>query len=86
MTELVLPLVVLVAAVTMTYVFCLRPMRKGHACHQSTSTPAEADLDRALGEARLELDRLRTTPAAAPGTSSQMDGLARPRSSTSASE
>ena len=66
MTELGLPVAVLVSAVTMTYLFCLRPMRKGHACHQSTSPPAEAE-DRALREARLELDRLRTTPAAAGG-------------------
>ena len=86
MTDLVLPVVVLVAAVTMTYFFCLRPMRKGHACHQSTSRAAEAELDRALREAKLELDRLRTTPAAAQVTSSHMDGLARPGSNTSASE
>jgi|TARA_B100000678_G_scaffold288207_1_gene296210 hypothetical protein len=86
MTELVLPVTVLVAAATMTYSFCLRPMRKGHACHQSTSRAAEAELDRALREARLELDRLRTTPAAERTASSRTDGLPNPRPYTSASD
>ena len=83
MTELVLPVAVLVAALTMTYFFCLRPIREGRACHQPTSRAAEVDLDRALGEARQELERLRATPAARQSTSSPMDGSAHPRPSAS---
>ena len=63
MTELVLPVAVLVAALTMTCFFCLRPMRAGQACHHSTP-PAEHYLDRALSQARQELERLRATPTA----------------------
>ena len=85
MTELVLPVAVLIAAVTTTYFFCLRPMRNGQGRHQPAS-PAEVDLDRALHEARQELERLRAAPGTGRGTSSRMDGLAHPRPHTSASE
>ena len=63
MTELLLPAAVLVASLTMTYFFCLRPMRNGRACHQPTPRPTEADLDRALSQAKRELEQLRTAPA-----------------------
>lgn len=86
MTELLLPAAVLVAAVTLTYFFCLRTMREGQACHQPTSRAAEVELDRALREARQELERLRTTLVAGQSTSSHTVDLAPPRRYTSASE
>lgn len=63
MTELLLPVAVLIVSLAMTYFFCLRPMRTGQACHQPTPRPTEADLDRALTQAKQELEQLRTAPA-----------------------
>lgn len=68
MPELFLPVAVLVGALAMTYICCLRPMRRGQACHLST-LPAEAELDRALSQARQELERLRATPTDGPSAS-----------------
>ncbi len=56
MGELALPLITLVAAVTLTYLFCVRPMRRGrHGCHK----PTQDHLDRDLAALRRELDALR---------------------------
>ena len=68
MTELLFPAAVMMGALAMTYFCCLRPMRRGQACHHSTP-PADADLDRALSQARQELERLRATPTDGPSAS-----------------
>lgn len=59
MTEWLAPAGVLLAAVTLTYVFCVRPMRRG-GCHTLTAgRPGTKELDRALEQTRAELARLR---------------------------
>jgi len=55
MSELWLPASVAAAAVTLTYVFCVRPMRRGH-CGMGTSARQRRDLDRELAQVRAELD------------------------------
>ena len=59
MTEWLLPLAVTAASLSMTYFFCLRPMRKGHcgAGQQPAARPEQ--LDRDLNQARNNLDSLR---------------------------
>lgn len=60
MSDLWLPVAVVVAAFALSYLFCMRPMRRGRcmtARPGSTSQPSE--LDRALTEARAELAQLR---------------------------
>lgn len=37
MSEIVLPAVVLAASLTFTYLFCIRPMRRGSAVHGGTA-------------------------------------------------
>ncbi|TFB92558.1 MULTISPECIES: hypothetical protein [Cryobacterium] len=67
MTELILPAAILLASVTLTYLFCVRPMLKGHCAH---GHPAES-MDRLasstteateLTRLRAELATLRVTP------------------------
>ena len=62
MTEWLLPLWVTAASLSMTYFFCLRPMRKGHCGaggqeQQRVNRPEQ--LERDLNHARTELDSLR---------------------------
>jgi len=59
MTDLLLPGGILVASLTLTYFFCLRPMRRGQCAHRGTHPSPDAELDAALWRARAELDRLR---------------------------
>ena len=54
MTELWLPATVAAAAVTFTYFFCVRPMRRG----QCGMTSSENQLDKELAEARSALARI----------------------------
>lgn len=71
MSQWLLPVAVSLAALTLTYLFCLRPMRRGHCLHGAPTTAsrpsaaqAEADdLDQALIRARAELARLRQSAA-----------------------
>lgn len=53
-----LPLVVAIGALTLTYLFCLRPMRR-EACLHRGATPPRTSLDRELELARTELELLR---------------------------
>lgn len=64
MTEWLLPLAVTAASLSMTYFFCLRPMRKGHcgAGQQRATRPDQ--LDHKLNQARIDLDSLRTKSSA----------------------
>lgn len=55
-----LPAVVAVAAIALTYLFCIRPMRRGNACFTRTSSGHDArglELERVRAE--LEVLRLR---------------------------
>ncbi len=57
MAELALPLITLVAAIALTYLFCVRPMRRrGHGCggHHSND-----QVDNEIAVLRRELDALR---------------------------
>jgi hypothetical protein len=58
-SEWLLPAGTAVAALTLTYFFCVRPMRRGQ-CASTSPAPAVApeELDRALVRARAELARL----------------------------
>lgn len=60
MTEWLLPLGVTAASLTMTYLFCLRPMRKGHcgAVPQQPPGSPSGQLDRDLARARDKLTSL----------------------------
>ena len=67
MSEWLLPIVVAAAALALTYVFCVRPMRRGHRVHSSPAAASTRgnemgpdDLASALQEARTELARLRS--------------------------
>ena len=60
MSEWLLPATVLLIALGSTYLFCLRPMRNGGcAGRTTTSCNGSSDLDRALLQARQELQRSR---------------------------
>ena len=74
MTDLWLPAGTALAAVALTYLFCVRPMRRTKSAHTRTGRPSgPAELDKALGQARAELARLRAetdndpVPALSPG-------------------
>ena len=55
-----LPAVVAVAAIALTYLFCIRPMRRGNTCFHRTSHGHDArDLELKRIRAELELLRLR---------------------------
>lgn len=58
MSELWLPAVIAAAALALTYLFCVRPMRRAHGGNASNGH-APAHLDQALTQARAELTRLR---------------------------
>ncbi|WP_327432917.1 hypothetical protein [Streptomyces sp. NBC_01236] len=59
MTAYVLPLLATAAAAALTYVFCVRPMRRGNSCHMSapaasdTSTETDAEIRRLREEVQL---------------------------------
>lgn len=59
MSDLWLPVVVVVAAFALSYLFCVRPMRRGR-CMTAQPRPADqpTELDRAITEARAELAQL----------------------------
>lgn len=60
MSEWLLPATVLLIALGSTYLFCLRPMRNGGCAAQPTrACQGDGDLDRALHQARQELQRSR---------------------------
>ncbi len=61
-----LPPLIAVAAVALTYLFCIRPMRRG-ACH---TLGGDQQLARELELARTELELLRLQHAADGGTPS----------------
>ena len=61
MSELWLPAAIAAAALVLTYLFCVRPMRRAHGGNASNGH-APAHLDQALIQARAELTRLRTGP------------------------
>ena len=55
-----LPALVAVAAVALTYLFCIRPMRRGGAClHRRAAGPQPDARSRELELARTELELLR---------------------------
>ena len=69
MTEWVLPAATLVAAIGLTYVFCVRPMRAGRCAMTSQAPPDRTgDLDRReaaeIEAARAQLAALRASVAA----------------------
>lgn len=83
MTDWLLPVGVATAALVLTYLFCLRPMRRGQCSAGAVQARAGArrgcgereaeDLDRALERARADLARLRAehdavAPTAAPSS------------------
>lgn len=76
MGELVIPVAVLAAAVVLNYIFCLRPMRRGHCGSRVVQPASPVDLDAELDRARSELKRLADSPAV--GTDTQ---LGEPRAS-----
>ena len=84
MSEWLLPVGVSLAAVVLTYLFCVRPMRRGH-CHGSSraGSPApgadrdQADLDRALDAARNDLGALLARRSPDPERGSGMRSVTR---------
>jgi hypothetical protein len=64
-SEIVLPAVALMASLTFTYLFCIRPMRRGSSVHGGAAhIPHDADLS---AEDVAELARLRQEVAALRG-------------------
>ncbi len=65
MTELLVPGLVAAAALTLTYLFCIRPMRKGGHCGMLgmswKSACGDADTDAALQRLRADVADLRRT-------------------------
>ncbi len=76
MSDLWLPMAVVVAAFALSYLFCVRPMRRGH-CMTTRTQPAHepGELDRAVSDARAELDQLR----AGSGSNRQADAERAPQ-------
>lgn len=63
MSDLWLPIAVVIAAFALNYLFCVRPMRRGHCMTSRTQPSHEPDeLARALTETRAELAQLRKLP------------------------
>jgi hypothetical protein len=55
-----LPVFVAVAAIALTYLFCIRPMRRGNACfHGPANTHNEQSQELERARTELELLRLR---------------------------
>ncbi|MFF7642958.1 hypothetical protein [Streptomyces canus] len=61
MTGYVLPLLFTAAAAALTYVFCIRPMRRGESCHMSAQPPSatSAETDAEIKRLREEVQLLR---------------------------
>ena len=64
MSELWFPAALAVAALGLTYLLCLRPMRRGHGTARGPTRGAapsctREEMDRALTQAHAELTRLR---------------------------
>lgn len=55
MSDLVVPGLVAVAAIALTYLFCIRPMRNGHCAMK----PISAERDGGRGQDEEEVARLR---------------------------
>lgn len=69
MSGWLLPVAVLVTSVALTYLFCLRPMRRGRCGSAPSRQTADADqLDADLARARIQLDRLRADPETRPAS------------------
>ena len=78
MSELWLPATVAAAAVTFTYFFCVRPMRRGQCA--MTSPAAENRLDKELTEAQRVLAQMRADQHASDKTAGDPAGRAVQRS------
>lgn len=59
MTDLLLPAGIIAASLAMTYFCCVRPMRRGHCAGQGLQHSADNELDRALRQARADLEKIR---------------------------
>ncbi|MFD3928303.1 hypothetical protein [Streptomyces sp. NPDC058614] len=61
MTLYVLPLLFTAAAAALTYVFCIRPMRRGDSCHMSApmSSGTSAETDAEIQRLREQVQLLR---------------------------
>lgn len=69
-----------VAVITLTYLCCIRPMRRGH-CTMSTprlGRRAPDQLDRAVADARAELDALKAQIASPVTAESRDTGSTQP--------
>jgi hypothetical protein len=64
-TTYALPLLATATASGLTYLFCIRPMRKGHTCHVPTTAPEPVE-DVELDALREEVARLRRQVGAGP--------------------
>jgi len=71
-----LPLIIAAAASSLTYLFCIRPMRRHGSCHRPANSPgAPAGLATELELARTELELLHLQQARrAEATSSHTTG------------
>ncbi len=66
-----LPLIIAAAAIGLTYMFCVRPMRRHGSCHRSANRPgAPAGLATELELARTELELLQLQQARRAGATS----------------
>ena len=74
MTGIWFPAAIAVAAVILTYLCCVRPMRRNRGAMSTADRPARGTdaLDRALNDARAELTALRanSTQSTAPSVTS----------------
>lgn len=59
MKELALPILVALAALTLTYFFCLRPMRRGH-CAATPQAGESAEREAEIARLRAEVAALRS--------------------------
>lgn len=61
MIETVLPVAVVIASVTLTYLICIRPMRRGHCAMtpNSRATVVDADEESEVRRLRAEIESLR---------------------------
>lgn len=67
MSQWWLPAGTAIAAIVLTYLFCVRPMRREHRATTTTRpAPGNQDLDRALDSARAHLDRIRADAESGP--------------------
>jgi hypothetical protein len=78
-SELWFPGALAVAVLALTYLFCLRPMRRGHgpACGPRAAAPNRTEgLDGALAQAHAELTRLRGDRESTVATGGARPGVA----------